>query len=157
MGLVESVKTERVCDLPWREAAMLGEDASVASAIEQMRAKEIGCAFVVDEMGRPLGFFTERKVIEMLASGYEGLDDIPVSEHLDEAWFSVNQNAPLCDAVDAIQRRHARFLCVTDDEGRALGLTGQKGFAEYVAEHFPQQVMVQRIGGKPGLETREGA
>lgn len=156
MGLSENIKKERVRDLPYRDAAMLGEDASIASAIEVMRAKRIGCAFVVDDKGRPLGFFTERKVIELLVQGYTNLDDIPLSEHLDETWFSVNQDAPLMDAVDAIQRRGARFLCVTDDDSRVVALTGQKGLAEYVADHFPNLVTVEQVGGTPGLD-REGA
>ncbi len=156
MGLAENIQKERVSDLPYRDAALLGEDASIASAIELMRAKRIGCAFVVDDRGRPLGFFTERKVIELLAQGYKDLEDIPLNEHLDEAWFSVHQDAPLCDAVDAIQRRGARFLCVTDDEGRVIALTGQKGLAEYVADHFPKLVTVEPVGGTPGLD-REGA
>jgi CBS domain-containing protein len=107
-------------------------------------------------MGRPIGFFTERKVIEVLAQGYTDLDEIPVSEHLDEAWFAVHEDAPLCDAVDAIQRRGARFLCVTDDEGRVVALTGQKGLAEYIADHFPNLVTVEPVGGRLGLD-REGA
>lgn len=156
MGLAENMKNECVRDLPYRDVAMLGEDASIASAIELMRAKRIGCAFIVDEMGRPLGFFTERKVIELLAQGYKNLDDIPLSEHLDEAWFAVREDAPLCEAVDAIQRRGARFLCVTDDDGRVVALTGQKGLAEYVADHFPKLVTVEQVGGRPGLD-REGA
>jgi len=156
MGLAESIKTERVRDLPYRKPILLGEDASIASAIELMRAKRIGCAFIVDDMGRPLGFFTERKVIELLAQGYTDLDDIPLSEHMDDAWFAVHEDAPLCEVVDAIQRRGARFLCVTDEEGCVVALTGQKGLAEYVADHFPNLVTVGRVGGRPGLD-REGA
>ena len=40
---------------------------------------------------------------------------------------------------------------------RIAGLTGQKGLIEFVADHFPGQVMVQRIGGQPYPSDREGA
>ncbi len=157
MGLVQNIQSELAEDLPLREAALLGEESTVGSAIELMRAKEIGCAFVVDDAGRPLGMFTERKLIELLAQGYKDLDELPLYEHLEDAWFSANQKDPLFSVIDTIQRRGARFVCVTDEEGRVVAVTGQKGLAEYVADHFPQQVMVQRIGGKLGIETREGA
>jgi CBS domain-containing protein len=157
MGLAENIQCEFAKDLPMREAVLISEDGTIGSAIEQMRAKDIGCAFVVDDVGRPIGMFTERKLIELLAQGYEDIDELPLHEHLDEAWFAANQKDPLCSVIDTIQRRGARFVCMTDDEGRVIAVTGQKGLAEYVADHFPQQVMVQRVGGKPGLETREGA
>ena len=157
MGLVENIKTELAKHLPMREAALLDEGSTVGAALEEMRARRIGCAFVVDEHRRPIGMFTERKLIELLVQGYEDLDELPLDEHLDEAWFAVNQSAPICSVIDTIQRRGARFICVTDDEGRVVAVTGQRGLAEYVADHFPQHVMVQRLGAKPGLETREGA
>lgn len=157
MGLMENIQSEITKDLPWREAVLISEEGTVGSAIEMMRAKEIGCAFVVDDVGRPIGMFTERKLIALLAQGYQDVDELPLHEHLDESWFAANQNDPLHSVIDTIQRRGARFVCVTDDEGCAIAVTGQKGLAEYVADHFPQQVMVQRVGGKPGTETREGA
>jgi hypothetical protein len=57
----------------------------------------------------------------------------------------------------ALEFTNIRFLIVVDDRGRLAGLTGQKGLMEYVAEHFPRQVTVQRIGCKPFLAEREGA
>jgi hypothetical protein len=50
-----------------------------------------------------------------------------------------------------------RFLIVINEHGQLAGLTGQKGLMEYVAEHFPGEVIVQRIGCKPYTEEREGA
>ena len=56
------------------------------------------------------------------------------------------------DCGDGLQ-----FVCVTDDEGQIVGVTGQRGIAEYVAESFPQQVAVQRLGCTPWMQQREGA
>ena len=55
------------------------------------------------------------------------------------------------------EARGARFVCELDEQGKVKGLTGQKGLSEYIADHFPEQVMVQRVGGQPGMGTREGA
>ena len=56
-----------------------------------------------------------------------------------------------------MQLKNLRFLCVVDENGQVAGLTGQRGLMEYVAEHFPGEVMVQRIGQPPYLSDREGA
>jgi uncharacterized Ntn-hydrolase superfamily protein len=76
---------------------------------------------------------------------------------LDPEYFEVSVRDTVCHVMDRVRRQGARFVCVVDEMGRAVALTGQKGLAEYIADHFPDQVMVQRVGGRPGQETREGA
>jgi hypothetical protein len=72
-------------------------------------------------------------------------------------WCCVNTSDPIAKVVAAMQAQNVRFVCVLDDEGRVTALSGQKGVMEYVAEHFPGQVMVQRIGCAPYTQQREGA
>lgn len=157
MGLIENIQRECVRDLPLREAIKIAADKSVSAAVELMREKQLGCAIVVDDQDKPLGVFTERTVIDLLLQQPKDLAGVCVVDHLEADWFCVREDDPLTKVVQAIQEKGARFLCVTDADGRVIALTGQKGLSEYVADHFPQQVMVQRVGGKPGTETREGA
>ena len=157
MRLEENIKKERVSDLPLREAITIPTDTAVSAAIELMRQKQLGCAIVVDPDGKPKGTFTERTVIDLVLQQPDNLSALLVGEHMDDEWFTVKQTALIREVMDTIQHKSARFVCVLDDEGRAVALTGQKGLSEYVAEHLPRQVMVQRVGGKPGMDTREGA
>jgi len=157
MGLIENIQHEKVRDLPFREAIKITPDTSVSAAVDLMREKQLGCAIVVDQEDKPLGFFTERTVIDLLLEPATDLDAIRVENYRDPDWFCVQEDDPLMKVVEAVQDRGARFVCVTDAEGHVIALTGQKGLAEYVADHFPRQVMVQRLGGKPGTEKREGA
>ncbi len=112
---------------------------------------------VVDAEGKPIGIFTERTLIELLLQQPDNLGQIPVREHLETEWFCVRDSDPISTVLDLVQNRGARFVCELDEHGKAIGLTGQKGLSEYIADHFPEQVMVQRIGGQLGMETREGA
>jgi CBS domain containing-hemolysin-like protein len=80
-----------------------------------------------------------------------------VVTHAADNWPWVRLSDPITDVLEALETKNIRFICVVDEEGRVAGLTGQKGLMEYVAEHFPGQVMVQRIGGTPYLHEREGA
>ena len=64
---------------------------------------------------------------------------------------------PIADVLAALELKNVRFLAVLDEEGRLVGLTGQKGLMEYVADHFPGQVAVQRINCGPFPQEREGA
>jgi len=157
MKLRENIEVECVRDLPLREAILVSPDTKVREVINLMREKQLGCAIVVDADRKPIGTFSERTIIDLVLQQPDDLDALTVGEHLDEEWFSICETDSVCSVMDTIQQRGARFICVVDEEGHVVALTGQKGLAEYIAEHYPTQVMVQRIGGSPGMETREGA
>ncbi|MEM9354346.1 MAG: CBS domain-containing protein [Planctomycetota bacterium] len=156
MGLQQSIKAEPVSRLPLREALLVGPETSPRMAVTTMKAKQLGCVVVVDGGGKPLGTFTESSLVNLLASDPGVLDHRTVADFLDPKWAVVRQTAPVLEVLKAMHEQDVRFVVVTDGEGRAVALTGQKGMMEYIAEHYPQQVMVQRVGSKPTSE-REGA
>ena len=116
----------------------------------------LGCAIVVDEAGAPLGTFTEEVLIRLLVATPDALDQ-RVGDHMSDVWACVKTSDPIASVLDVMQSKGLRFVCVTDEAGHVQALTGQRGLMEYIAEHFPRQVMVQRVGGKPFTEHREGA
>lgn len=156
MGLLENIHSEHISELPLREALLVKADESIRSAISLMKSKRLGCVIVVDNEEKPLGTFTERSIITLLATKPGVIDSAQVSEHLDTNWTCVAEHDPISSVVEKMQEDDARFAVVVDGQGKAVALTGQKGLMEYVAEHYPQQVMVQRVGCKPP-EKREGA
>ncbi|MCO6043257.1 CBS domain-containing protein [Aeoliella sp. ICT_H6.2] len=155
MGLHQNMTAEPVGRLELRQPPLCGPTDSVRTAIEQMRAKRLGCVIVVDTEQKPLGLFAESKLTQLLAEDPARLDD-PVCDHLTNPWPCVRESDPIAMVLGAMQAANVRFIGVLDKDGRVVGLTGQKGLMEYVSEHFPQQVMVQRVGSPPPAE-REGA
>jgi len=157
MGLKENLQSECVAKLPTRDAILIRAETTVQQAVDILQAKQLGCAVVVDADDKPIGVFTERTLIELLLQQPESLDRIPARDHLEEDWHCVRSSDPIATVLDLVQKQGARFICELDEQGKVVGLTGQKGLSEYIADHFPAEVMVQRIGGQPGMETREGA
>jgi len=155
MGLKENLASEPVTRLALRKLVAVGPATPVREAIRTLRSQELGCAVVVDDAGVPLGTFTEEVLMKLLLSGPDSLDE-PVAEHLSPRFACVAESEPISRVLEEMQGRDLRFICVTDAEGRAVALTGQRGLMEYVAEHFPEEILSQRIG-KPYLEQREGA
>ena len=155
MGLHENMQNEPVTQLAMREPVTATQGTSVRDVIVRMREKKLGCAVVVDNQ-KPTGILTESMITQMLAKGAPFLDD-PIEEKMSEQCPWVKVTDPVIDVLEAMELKNIRFLAVLDDDARLVGLTGQKGLMEYVADHFPGQVMVQRIGIKPYMEQREGA
>ena len=155
MGLYQNMQEEPVTRLAVREPVLCRPDESVRVAIWRMRDQGLGCVIVVDEERKPIGMLTESMVTQLLSHDPSRLDG-PVRSCMSETWPWVKETDPIALVLEAMQAKNVRFICIVDDDGCVSGLTGQKGLMEYVAEHFPQQVMVQRIGSPP-LTDREGA
>lgn len=157
MGLREFITHETVADLHLRPALTATAEVSVRQAIQLMRDDNLGCVFVVDDQGRPLGKFNERQVLK-LVRGCVSLDE-PVGNHivqLPEAGI-VHMDTPVDKALYGMSQSRLRFMCVVDDAGKVIALTGQRGLMEYVVEHFPRQIKVQMMASKLHIDTREGA
>lgn len=157
MGLRENIDMEPVSALPIRELIQVLPDSTVRQVLAKMREKHLGCVVVVNEYGAPLGQFTERLLIRLLIDGDGNLDQ-PVSNLMIDVRGCVKQSDPIRKVIDYMQDTGLRFVCVTDDQGkRPIGLTGQKGVMEYIADHFPRAVKSQLMESKLYMDEREGA
>ena len=156
MKLKVNLDAETVAALPLRTAIMVDAHTLLRNVVAQMRAQKLGCAIVVDDDSRPIGMFSERALIQLLAEGID-LDAAVVGSHLDGDFAQLRSGEPIRQLFREIYERGHRFICVVDDEGRVVGLTGQRGLSEYISEHYPQQVMVQHLGGTQVQKCREGA
>jgi CBS domain-containing protein len=156
MSFRDDLEEEQVHTLPLREAIVIHPDTSIREAVMLMRAKSLGCAVIVDADGSPTGVFTEQSLLDALTQTVS-LDATTVSEFLDPHFLTIKSSDPISRVWDAIEKDGLRFVCVTNEAGALIGITGQRGIAEYVAESFPQQVLVQRLGSAPWMQKREGA
>lgn len=156
MGLRQNILTEPVSELNLRQVVTVSPETTIGQAIARMREGKLGCVIVCSEDGKPQGLFTERQVIRLLLEGTHVLDQ-PVKDHLATPESPTDRNAPIGDMTQKMLDRGLRFIIVTDEQGKATGISGQKSFVEFIAEHFPRQIKVQRMQSKLYMDEREGA
>jgi len=156
MGLQHNIQNEPASTLSVRPVSTLKPETTVADAVSAMREAGQGCVVVVDEKEKPAGTFTEYDLIDLLLKDPEAMNR-HIGDHLSPQWGCVRQDSPIACIIRAMQDYHLRFVVVADTNGRAVGLTGQRGMCEYITDHFPRQVVASRVGGKPDFEKREGA
>lgn len=156
MGLYANIQREPVSELSLRDPVIVGPSTSLRDAILRMRKARLGCAVVLNNQQHPIGLFTEAMLRGLLFKSLDVLDD-PMETHMATTFPWVAATDPIQTVLDAMETKNSRFVVVVDGEGKIAGLTGQKGLMEYVAEHFPREVMVQRIGTKSHPQQREGA
>ena len=156
MGLRQELLDKPVSELELREALILQRTDKVSDAVKLMKEKKLGCVCVVDGDGRCTGTFTERHLINMLLVEGEKAFDEMLGENLSEAWSGVKLSDPIARVIDEMETFKLRFVVVVDDDGKPVSLTGQKGVAEYIVDHFPRQVKVQMMESKLYMDQREG-
>ena len=156
MGLYENMQTDSISRLALREAITISPELSVRDAVLRMREKQLGCVIVVDADNKPLGMFTEAMLRRLLIDDRLALDD-SVQNRMSKDYPCAKTSDPVVTILEAMQAENHRFVCVVDDSGQVVGLTGQKGLMEFIAEHFPQVVLTQRAGVDPPHSHREGA
>lgn len=155
MGLRENMLHEMVSELALRDAINVSPATTIREAIEKMKAKRLGCVMVTDEDQVPMGIFTERQVMNLLTESTAFLD-APIRDHLASDWATVKLSDPIAGVLEVMTTKRLRFVCVVDDQGRSVALTGQNGLMEYITDHFPQHVLTQSPGAKMP-DDREGA
>lgn len=155
MGLREDILKRPVGELPLRKLLAVRTTTTVQQAMRQMRDARLGCAVIVDDAGRPLGKFTERKLMRLLVEG-GSLGD-PAQQYMFGGDDCVRSDQPIADMIRMMQTRHLRYIIVVDDQGKAVALTGQKGLMEFIADHFPRAVKVSPPAEKLHIDQREGA
>src|SRR5205814_446541 len=101
-------------------------ETSVRQTAQKMREKRLGCAIVVDPAGKPIGKFTERQLMKLLLTDPAALDK-PVEQFMYPSADPIRGDQPIARMIAQMRKGGLRFLCVTDEEGKAVALAGQKG------------------------------
>ena len=156
MGLYENFVSEPISRLALREPITISPSSSVKDAVLKMRDKELGCVIVVDEKDKPIGMFTEAMLRHLLIEDRAALDD-SLENRMAKDFPCAKSKDPVVNVLEAMRSENHRFVCVVDENGKLVGLTGQKGLMEYIAEHFPQTVLTERAGNVSPRRQREGA
>lgn len=156
MGLKENFRKESVNKLNLREPVTVNPEATIREAVKGMQSAGVGCVVVVNDEREAVGVYNEAMLRNQL-SGPRDFIDQPISDHMATKFPWVMLSYPVETVLDAMQVNNTRFIVVLDENKKVCGLTGQKGLMEYIAEHFPREVMVQYVGRKSQDSEREGA
>jgi len=156
MGLKQDILNQPVSRLPLRPAITMGPQTPVRRAMQALREARLGCVVVVDELRRPLGKFTERRLMKALIEQPACLDQ-PIENYMFGRDDCVRLSDPILTLVQQMEQNKLRYMIVLNEYGQVTALTGQKGVMEFIAEHFPRQVKVQQMAAKLHQDSREGA
>ncbi len=118
-------------------------DATIAQAAAAMTRAGRGAVLVTGAAGASVGIVTDRDLRERVVA--EGLDSgRPVYEIMSAPIVSIDEGAPIFEALLVMRDKRARHLAVRDGSGRVVGLVA---FDDLMAFHrYSSAVLVHEIG-----------
>ncbi len=107
-------------DLVRRPPVTVGVGVSVRDVVRVMYENSIGSIVIVDDVGRPIGIFTERDLLRLVAQG-ASLDS-PVDTVMSRDLVVVKGVEGVVRAAMLMSEHRVRHLPVVDDEGKLVGV-----------------------------------
>jgi CBS domain-containing protein len=135
----EALKEERLGNLPMSRPAAVQRGTSVRDTLEAMRRHDAACALVC-EGERLVGIFTERDVLNKLF-GAPVDEGGPIDRYMTPDPEVLGVDDRLGDAIRLMTERGYRHVPLCDRQGKRVGMITSRDVVQYVAEHFPAEVV----------------
>jgi CBS domain-containing protein len=139
MQIEQSLNVVEVVALGIDLPVVVDAEKPLHEVLQRMRDEKSGCALVTRE-DRLAGIFTERDLVARVLGTEHALEQ-PVAEWMTQDPDSVNQSDPIRKAIRLMQRGGFRHVPIVDTEGGVVGCVRHKDIINYLAEHFPEQVL----------------
>ena len=155
MEWMRNIRVESVSRLSPTPPRSLDESATIADAVEIMRAEQVGCLLVTHH-GELTGIFTERDLLTRVLAVSKPLTS-GLATAMTRGPVAVFENDPIRTAVVRMQSGGYRHLPVVDESNRPVGVLSAKRIVHYLVEHFPSTVYNQPPDPHAYPESPEGA
>jgi len=138
------------CEKP---AATVRGDETVRAAAQRMKQEGLG-SLVVVTAGRPVGIVTDRDlVLETLGNRLDP-GSVTVEEVASRPLVTVEQDAPVREAVRVIRRHAVRRLPVVDDKGQLVGIVAADDLLSLAAAELGGLAVAVRSQSPSGDPSR---
>ncbi len=127
--LVKALKDEvfqehcRVANLMSRRVLGVAPQATARQALALMASQALSSVVVADA-GRPIGMFSARDVVKLVAAERD-LAGLPVASVMSAPVVSIQASASPCRAIDLMQKHAVRHLLVTNEQDDLVGILTQ--------------------------------
>jgi 2-oxoglutarate ferredoxin oxidoreductase subunit beta len=131
-----SIMTDRVADLNPKQPLTAHVDISLAEAVRQMKALNVGFLALVDNDGKLVGVFTEGDIFNKVACKVEDMSQAKVKDYMTAKVTTVKATTTIAYALHLMSIHRFRHLPIVDDQGRPQGVISFRSVVHYIEKNF---------------------
>lgn len=122
--------------MPSRVTVDVTADTTLFEAIDLMQRMDRGLVSVVDDRDVLIGEFTQHDVFRKVACRVEDLNDAVVGDWMTTTWASTLPSASIVDGLHEMAAKRHRYLMLTNETGRSVGVVTFREIAAYFEAAF---------------------
>lgn len=139
MTIEQALRHEQLGNLPLSMPASVSPGTSLETTLRLMRDQGVGCVLIC-EGERLVGIFTERDVLnKLIGSGVS--ESEAVDRFMTPQPATLTRRHTLGDAVRLMTEHGYRHIPLLDERGGRAGMVAARDIVNYIAEHFPAEVV----------------
>jgi CBS domain-containing protein len=124
---------------------------TIGDAARVMKEHRVGCV-LVEGAGKLVGIFTERDILtKLVGTGYDPAK-VAVDDVMTRNPETLTPEDPIAFALQRMSVGGFRHVPLVDADGRSVGILSVKDIVDYLAEHFPEEIL--NIPPEPGRQPR---
>ncbi|MEE9226274.1 MAG: CBS domain-containing protein [Acidobacteriota bacterium] len=135
----ETLRHEKINLLRLPAPPTVQKSARLREGLQRMKEHRSGTVLICDG-DRLLGIFTERDVLMKLLDRQVDLD-APVTTFMTANPRHLGPDDNLKDAIRVMTEGDYRHVPILDPQGKPVGLLGARDLVDFIAEHFPAEVV----------------
>ncbi|MBI4467979.1 MAG: CBS domain-containing protein [Acidobacteria bacterium] len=139
MSFEATLRSEKIRHLAVAAVARVERDASLREAVGILRNNRLGCVLVC-EGEQLVGILTERDLVKKVFVSKVDWNAI-VEKFMTPKPMTLSLDDSLADTMQMMDAGGFRNVPVLDDRGRLAGVVSVRHIIDYLAEHFPAEVL----------------
>jgi len=151
MPIETALKESKIRHLALSSLVYVEPGTSLGDVIQVMKRERAACV-VVCKNDRVAGIFTERDLLTK-AIGASVDYDSPIDGLMTPEPKTLSLDDSVADAIILMHEGGYRHIPLVDEQGRVTGLLAVRNIIEFLAEHFPDEV----LNLPPRIHQRMGA
>ena len=122
----------QIHDVMKRELVIVDDKKSVSVVANLMRIQKIGSVFV-ERDGEIVGIVTESDIVRKVVSVHRLAEYTPVKRIMSSPVICIDENSPIFEAADLMDRSHIRHLAVANTYDGIIGVLSVRDLLHPVA------------------------
>lgn len=111
-------------------------DTLIEEVMRVMAERDIASAVIVDAGNRPIGIFSERDVLNLIAGDYEASKKLPIRDVMTRDPYYVYDSDTPAQVLNLMGTGGFRHVPVVNADGQLIGVIGVRRMNRYLKKHF---------------------